>query len=288
MSCSTSNSPIDITLSKISGKCELKCDYNFSYNNSSCVATNRGNYISLSYDNSNTPAVTYNSIIYNVQEIRIYIPSLHSYGGSKSDGEFIIVHSSTTGSKPLLVCIPININNSTSVSALFFTTLIDTISNNAPSNGETTTIQISNYNLNSFVPRKPFFSYSAKEPYQPCNTNVDFIVYNPQNATLDITKSSFTKLKKIIEAQTYNVKSGTPLYYNEKGPGTSGTDQIYIDCQPVGQSEETQVIVKNGYKDLAGNFIVKFISGIILFLLILYLLSFGLRMIQPLNITKQK
>ena len=77
-------------------------------------------YIVNYNDNGN-----YNAIGYDVQEIRLYIPSLHSYNNSKTDGEFIIIHSSNTGSNPLLVCIPIKSNNTTSVSSLFFQTLID-------------------------------------------------------------------------------------------------------------------------------------------------------------------
>ena len=45
MSCPNSTSPIDINLSTISGKCDLKCDYSFKYYNSSCIATNRADYI---------------------------------------------------------------------------------------------------------------------------------------------------------------------------------------------------------------------------------------------------
>ena len=93
MSCPSATAPIDISMSAITGKCDLKCSYSFNYNNSSCIATNRGDYISLSYDKSSKPPVTYNTTNYDVQEVRIYIPSLHSYSGSKSDGELIIVES---------------------------------------------------------------------------------------------------------------------------------------------------------------------------------------------------
>ena len=51
MSCLMATAPIDISLSNITGNCQLKCSYNFNYNNSSCIATNRGDYIKLSYDN---------------------------------------------------------------------------------------------------------------------------------------------------------------------------------------------------------------------------------------------
>ena len=126
MSCPTATAPIDINLSKISGKCDFKCKYSFKYNNSACVATNRGDYISLSYDKSSSPPVLYNSVGYDVQEVRMYAPSLHSYSGAKTDAELVIVHMSNSGSRPLLVCIPIKANNSNSTSAQLFIILCPT------------------------------------------------------------------------------------------------------------------------------------------------------------------
>jgi len=245
MSCPNATAPIDISLSNISGKCDLKCDYSFHYKNSSCIATNRGDYISLSYDNSSSPPVSYNATGYNVKEVRIYTPSLHSYSGSKTDGEFIIVHNSISGTKPLLVCIPIKMSGSNSVSSELLTNIIDTCSNNAPANGESTTVNVKKYNLNLFVPKKAYYSYSATEPYQPCSTDVDYIVYEPLNTTMDISLDSLTKLRTFITSNPYDVKKGVALFYNEKGAKNSSIegDQIYIDCQPVGQSESTETVI---------------------------------------------
>ena len=105
MSCPNSNSPIDINIRSISGNCDLKCAYNFKYPISSCNATNRGDYLSLSYDAFSNPPATYNTKPYNVTEIRIYIPSLHSFVGKKTAGEIVIIHNSTSGGNSLLVCV---------------------------------------------------------------------------------------------------------------------------------------------------------------------------------------
>jgi carbonic anhydrase len=244
MSCQTSTAPIDINISNIAGKCDLKCDYSFMYQNSACIATNRGDYISLSYDSSSSPPVLYNSSGYNVQEIRIYTPSLHSYAGTKTDAEMIIIHSANTGAKPLLVCVPIKKNNSSTAAAIMLKTIIDTIATNAPSDGESTNVNLPKYNLNSFVPKKPFFSYSATDPYQPCSGDNDYIVFIPLNSSIDITDDSFSKMQSIISQNVYDIKQGPSLFYNEKGPGSgAGSDQIYIDCQPVGQSDEQQTTI---------------------------------------------
>lgn len=290
MSCPDATAPIDISLSKISGKCDYKCSFSFLYNNSSCVATNRGGYISLSYDKSSSPPVLYNTASYDVQNIRIYTPSLHSYNNSKMDGEFIIEHTSNTGANPLLVCIPIKSNDTSSVSALFFKTIVDTVANSAPAEGESTTVNIPKYNLTGLVPRKPFFSYSATEPYQPCTASVDYIVYAPLNAGLDIMPDTLTKLQSIITSNPYDVKTGPSLFFNQKGATLrgSGDGEIYIDCQPVGSSEETVDIVTDtggsfSYEDWLDNPVVKLFLGSLLFIVILYVIKHVLNLFKPMK-----
>lgn len=293
MSCPNATAPIDISISKIVGKCDLKCAYSFHYSNSSCIATNRGDYISISYDKSSSPPVLYNATGYDVQEIRLYTPSLHSYNDSKTDGELIIVHTSNTGSRPLLVCIPIKSNNTSSVSALLFKTLIDTVASSAPSDGEATTVNIPKFNLDFLVPKKPFFSYSATEPYQPCSENVDYVVFGPLQASLDMMPDTLTKLQSIILSNPYDVKSGPNLFYNDKGPSSGGGDgEIYIDCQPVGSSDETTEIVTDmgsspypeTISEWLNNPLVRLFLGSLLFIVILYVTKYLLDMIKPVKI----
>ena len=288
MSCPNATAPIDINLSKISGKCDFKCKYSFKYNNSACVATNRGDYISLSYDKSSSPPVLYNSVGYDVQEVRIYSPSLHSYSGAKTDAELVIVHMSNSGTRPLLVCIPIKTNNSMSTSAQLFNTVIETLSNSAPADGETTTVNTDKYDLTNLVPRKPYFSYTATEPYQPCSTIVDYVVFAPLNASLDITQESLDLFRTFMIDNPYDVKTGTNFFYNEKGSEVStGNGEIYIDCQPVGSSDETVNVVKNkdnyydfSFKDFLKNPFVQVILGSLFFIIILYVIKALLNFIK--------
>ena len=278
MSCSTATAPINISLSNITGNCDMKCAYSFFYNNSACIVTNKGGYLSISYDKSSSPPVIYNSAAYDVSEIRIYTPSLHAYSDTKTEGEMIIIHKSNTGANDLLVCIPIKLNNSTSSSALFMQSLINTVANNAPSEGGQTSVNISRFNLNTYVPHKPFFSYTATLPYQPCNGKVEYVVFDPTNAYLDIMQESLDKLNQVIFQNNYDIKTGANLFYNQKGPGSGGAagNEIYIDCQPVGASQESSQIVSDGsgYTATADDFLnnpyVKLILGSLLFIALLY------------------
>jgi len=244
MSCPNATAPIDISKDNVAGKCDLKCEFSFHYNDSSCIATNRGDYISLAYDSSSSPPVTYNTSSYNVKEVRIYSPSLHSFNGTKSDGEFMIIHTSASGANPLFVCIPIKSSNSGDANSKYLTNIINTMASNAPAEGEKTTVNISRFNLNAFVPRKPFFSYTATEPFQPCSTTkTDYIVY-PSDTAIGLAEKVLGALDKLISINSYNIKTGPGLFFNEKGPTSGvGSDQIYIDCQPVGHSENEEIVI---------------------------------------------
>ena len=89
----------------------------------------------------------------------------------------------------------------------------------------------------------------------------------------------YDKFKKIISENYYTIKSGVSFFYNSKGANTSMSDDIYIDCQPVGKSEETIDVVNNSssstydgfsIEDLKNNDVFKFIIGVIIFLIIIY------------------
>lgn len=279
MSCSTSNSPININSSNVSGNCDSKCDYKYKYQSSSCVGKNVGNYISLSYDSSSS-LIKYNEINYYVKEIRIYYPSLHSYNGNKGDAELIIVHMSNTGEMPLLVCIPIKISSS---STPMLANIISTMARNSPSEGDSTTIKMLEYNLGRIIPKKGFYTYTATEPYQPCMENVNYVVYDINDASLSITDDLYNKLKSIIKKTESKPNDGgfIKFFYNSKGPNTISEDDIYIDCQPVGESEETTTIINESglgsdysWENLKNNDAFKIFIGIIIFIIILLIFNY--------------
>lgn len=273
MTCKNQTSPIDININSINGKCDLKCKYSFKYqDNVSTVITNRVDYLMLSYQNGSTPAVNFNNYTYNVKEIRLYTPSLHSYNGFKVDAELVIVHNPITGTKPLLVCIPVKEGESGSIGSIHLKTIVN---NASTTQGKSVTVNLSKFDLDSYVPKKPFFSYSGTNPYLPCGGSNDFIVYEPLNSDIYLSKASLQKLKGIIKENAYIISKNNSLFYNETGPlMDDGSDNIYIDCQPVGQSEEEVLVVdtdKSTYsppsiENILNNPYVQIILGSLLFI----------------------
>jgi carbonic anhydrase len=290
MSCSNATAPIDISKDNVSGKCDLKCEFSYHYNNSSCVATNRGEYISLAYDKSSSPPVTYNSSAYHVKEVRIYSPSLHSFNGTKAEGEFIIIHNTYAGANPLLVCIPIKSSNSGESNSKYLSTIIKTVATNAPTTDEKTTVTISNFNLNEFVPKKPFFSYTATEPYQPCNEGKNEYIVFATDSAIGLADIILSALKKVISENAYDIKPSPGLFYNQKGPSSNvSSSQIYIDCQPVGESEEEDIIVTNSgsstghftTENIMENKYFQMVLGAIIFVVIIFLIQFLVSALKP-------
>ena len=253
MFCDSSISPIDISNEAVKGKCNIKCIFNFDYHNiTSSVATHRGNYISISGFSTNIDDCFYNTSSYIAKEIRIYSPSIHTFNGNKMDAELCIVNNSLIGETPLLVCIPIQQYNVSNNNTQFFQALIDLVSSKAPIEDESVDISSIPISINNFlVSKKPFYTFDAVEPFQPCLTSMHYVVFEPSTHYIEINSNTLATLKELLKATTdnnttANTKSSIPIYYNNLGanvetPGGASKDQIYIDCQPIsnGNNDES-------------------------------------------------
>ena len=249
--CDAGTGPIDIVQSSVAGDCELKCAYGFSYRTGNCTATHRDNYISLSYDGGGNGAASYNGAAYDVSELRLYWPSLHTFGGARSDAELVIAHSPSGGGAPgsLLVCVPVQSESAPQTSSsAWLAAVVEAVATLAPEEGDSTPVG-ETVNLAAVVPAQPYFAYTATEPYPPCAATVDYIVFDPLNAGLVLPPDSLKTLQRCVAAQTGVAKpagaNGVKLFLNSSGPNGassggsgSGSGDIYIDCAPVGQSDD--------------------------------------------------
>jgi len=237
---STNPQNINISSNNVQGKCDLKCSYNFKYPETNVTAKNNGSMIALTSDNTSTSPVTYNNQKYNVSNILIVSPSIHVFNNSPAAAEFIIEHTPVTTGEQLYVGIPIISSSESSDASNFITQIIESVSNSAPAQGETTNINISGFSLDNIVPKKPFFSYTA-----PGNNSGDWIVFPILNA-IPISSSILTTLGKIIKPFPLPTP-GNGLFFNSTGPNASDGmgDGIYISCQPTGSSEEETVVSYN-------------------------------------------
>ena len=230
----TSQSSMNISINNWNNYCDDKCAYSFKYTTSStCTVKSYGSYLYLNYDSGSQPPVTFNGNTYNVDNIEIYSPSLHLFNGVKQDGEVIITHKQTSIGGPLIVCIPLSSSNTQSTEA---TQIITDIINGSSQlkNGDSINIKLNDYNLNNIVPLSPFYYYEES------NGN-NIIVYGLKQA-ISINASVILTLQTIITPFADTKYPAVDYYYfNKYGPsmGDLGDGQIYIDCQPTGNSEDT-------------------------------------------------
>lgn len=267
---------MNISPDSISGECNLKCDYSFNYPISNCSATNKNTFISLTYDTTSVPAVKFNNSSYNVSQILLVAPSIHKFNGSNVAAELIITHTPIAGGNSLNVCIPIVDGGSSTKATTILESIISTISTQAPASGDSTNIILNDFTLNSIVPNTAFYSYVDSK-------NDNFIVYGINDA-ININQSSLKTLQSIVNiSKDIIFKSGSLLFINPAGPSQqTGDGQIYIDCQPTGNSEEITEItnVKPGVNmdftsdSIMKNPIVIFIISSIFTIIIIYALYY--------------
>jgi len=269
MACATSTAPINISSKGKVDDCSLKCQFKYNYPRSPATTiTNNGNYLGLSYDKV---IVNYNDNELRVQDIRLYIPSLHTFNGNRGDGELIIRHVGMGIS--LLVCIPIVISSSKSDASKNLSFLVNTAVKRTPNIGESAVISVNDFTLNSFIPkRKPFYSYSGTLPYAPCNGEHQYIVFMPKTSPVFISSGDMGLLKKMLIAHDSTIKAASQYFVNQRGAiftdptSDEGDDDIYIECHPTGANGEPIPVPQDGGNTNKGD-VIDFSNPIVITLL---------------------
>ena len=273
------------------GKCEKKCEYTFNYSSTNLVARNMGDYISYRPGPQRDPPVMYNGEHYNVKEMELYQPALHSFGGEKADAEIVIEHTKTNGTGNLYVCVPVR--TITSQESTILDKLIANVANLAPTKGGNAgDISLPFFSFSAFVPTKPYYSYKGTMPGSNVD-NQDIIVYSKEYA-IPISKQGRRSLLKLVQKNNYNSlgniegfasKAHDKIYFNKQGAKKSsgdGDDEIYIDCQPTGESGEVLIDTPDtsnnvtfsdeNIKSLMNNKFIKGIGSLLIAILIMILL----------------
>ena len=230
---------MNITQRSVYGRCNLKCSFSSKYEISNSSATNNDIYVSITYDKQSMPPVVFNYQKYNVSTIKIYSPSLHLYDGAMVQGEIIIEHQPVTSGSVLNVCIPIVQSSDNSKAGQIVSQIIEKVSANAPSKGNTTKLNLDSFTLQNIIPNKPYFNYTNQ-------AGVNHILFSKLDA-IPVNQTLLTSLSKIIKPFQLTIPE-TKLFFNSDGPNTKNDlakEGIYISCNPTGDSEETTNITNN-------------------------------------------
>jgi carbonic anhydrase len=217
--------------------------------------------------------VEYNGFQFQVSEARVYIPSVHTFNGQHVDAELIIVHYSVQGGTPVYICVPIVVGSSSSPTSSYLSAVGSVLSSLQPVAatqpttqtatgvtagtgtataataattatsstfvGESTTLP-SPLDLSIFVPNAAFYQYRGTQLFTPFQGDVDYVVFSPDDAHANIRMEDFAVLAQVVTKHTYTTHTGPTLFRNNVGMiQRHMDDQIYIDCQPVGASDDT-------------------------------------------------
>tara|TARA_Y100001936_G_C16013713_1_gene635162 strand:+ start:228 stop:1205 length:978 start_codon:yes stop_codon:yes gene_type:complete len=180
--------------SKKNEECKENCEFNHNYNpNSSCVLTNKGNYLEIKTDGKNN--VSYNGQNLTLANARFYSPSLHTFDGKHLDGEMILTHHGN--GLNVIVSVPVKSSKGSGNSIDFFSKITPYVPSEK---NENQTVNVSNWSLNDVMPaaKTPFYNYKGSSPYPPCHMKATMIVFDPDYAVA-IKSSDLSIIKKVIK-----------------------------------------------------------------------------------------
>jgi hypothetical protein len=136
-------------------------------------------------------------------------------------------------------------------------------------------LNIKNYTLENIIPKSPFFSYTHTDE------NVNYIVYGMNDAIM-VDLYYIELLPSVITPYytnpTYNTNGNGNIYqlfFNQTGATnlltTNLSDEIYIDCQPTGSSNEQTNITTSTTTEPPKNSVM-FLIYVIFFIFVLFLI----------------
>ena len=269
MSCDNVKGPVNIEyITDVSiNPCVEKCNLQYNFNKPQftvkivdstyiCVEVMDDNIVATfaSTSSSNDPRGGQSEL--TIKEIRIYQPSLHTYGTEKkqAEGELIIRLNNNQADKSAIICIPISTQGTLSNAADQLNNILE-YAFKAPDGLSPDTIK-----LNDFIPKQVgFYHYVAAPPWSSdqssvVQSNIDYIVYPLKKVSIGISNQMLVSLKNFLKKPSGIAISSNPLNcygysYNELGAilGLGYNEQIYIDCQPTGNSMD--MILENKTKN---------------------------------------
>ena len=226
-------------------RCEAKCFYSHNYAASStCVVTNDGDRLSIKYDGGGD--VTYNGSSYTPTVLKIFCPSITKFNGQQTAAELVIEHAAKNASiTGLLVCIPLSTMGPPTNGAII---LQDIIKQSPIEPNVAEALNISDFNLNTLIPKAPFYTYQGPLPYDGCNPTATFqyVVFHPNRlGGIALPAATLKSLRALIHFSFIVAHPGKGVFFNAKGTTQTGNvgDGLYMQCKPVGASDE-EVVVK--------------------------------------------
>ena len=244
MNSCTATAPIDIP-TKSNNTNPIKGTFTCIYDANLCAGASVTvsadlSHLSIPCSGGTSNTISFYGKPYVPSEIRIYAPSLHTYNGSSTDAEMLIVHTASSSSNAgLIVSIPITLTASSDSANSDLAAIFQAANTINPS---TIAINASapindDINVNSFIPAKPYYVYYGTLPYDSCSGNYYYAAFTDPI-------SAAGPLSAIVASGSATVPQSmkTNLQKSKTGPDTgvgSGSAEQYVLFQLVGDEDDT-------------------------------------------------
>ena len=244
MSSCNATAPIDIPIGSnvnpIKGTFTCIYDANLCSGASVTVSADLS-HLSIPCSSGTSNTISFYGNPYVPSEIRIYAPSLHTYNGSSTDAEMLIVHTSGSSSNAgLIVSVPITLTaSSTSVNS-DFAAIIQAANTINPSTIAINSSTPINYdiNVNSFIPAKPYYVYYGTLPYDSCSGNYYYAAFtDPISAAGPLSAIMASNIATVPQSMKTNLQKSNagPV----TGVGSASAEQ-YAVFQVIGDDDTAE------------------------------------------------
>jgi len=234
--CNAKNqSPVNIDTENTQ-YCNSLCNFKTIYKSSKCYINYNNNLVRIKY--SSGSYLEYQNILYELKEITIHVPTLHSIDNSKYDLEICMIHNlsgdnktTTTSDTPngIILCRLFQSGPHYGSTEQFINQIINELPKESINYDKE--IEVSkNWSANLLIPEnKSFYMYDGSLPFPPCDVNYKVIVYEDIGSigrtNLDIFKLNLGENIRLTQDLGNRIIMYTP-YYNEKEKKDSIKDEI--------------------------------------------------------------
>ena len=172
-------SPINIDTDLVQ-ECKTLCSFELVYKNSKCSIKNTNNLIEI-FPSFGSYFI-YDNTPFELSNITIHVPSIHTIDGSKAEAEICLIHKLSDNSKSKLNGIILSRLIDKGPSFGVIETFINQIINDIPAETikyETEINVSSEWGPNMIIPKdnKSYFTYDGSLHYPPCHENYKWFIY---------------------------------------------------------------------------------------------------------------
>ena len=266
--CNAKNqSPINID-TETTQHCKSLCSFKTIYKQSKCYVNYNNNLVRIKY--SSGSYLEYQNILYELKEITIHVPTLHSIDNSKYDLEVCMIHNlsgdnkaTTTSDTPngIMLCRLFESGPHYGSAENFINQVINELPKESIRYDKEVEVS-KDWSANLLIPENTsFYMYDGSLPFPPCDVNYKVIVYEDigriGRTNLDIFKLNLGENVRLIQDIGDRIVMYTPYYKKDSEPikGLISSNK-YLQCkenpltkllvEPKSTTQTTSSIVDDG------------------------------------------